>query len=126
MLLSLLMLRQVFWVEYKRSWVRDRWSLVSGCPGAALQGIWCLRTLLRFWPCRPVRRNGVHPWVGLLVGSRAANARGVSAMGKVGQEVSVDGLERVLQPNRFMPVVKPLKVSKNSFLASIPINAGYS
>lgn len=38
-------------------------------------------------------------------------------MGIAGQEVHVDSLERVLQPNRFMPVVT-LKVSKNFLLAS--------
>ncbi len=104
--------------EWNRRAVRDQWSLVSGCPGAALRGIWCPKTLPRSWPCsRPVRRNGVHPWAGLSAGSRAVNARGVSVMGIAGQEVHVDRLERALQPNRFMPVVT-LKVSKNSLLAS--------
>lgn len=40
-------------------------------------------------------------------------------MGKLGQEVHVCGLERAQQPNRFKPVVKPLKVSKNFSCFSI-------
>lgn len=120
----LLLLSQVL-LGYKSSWVKDWWLVPSGCQEGALQGIWYPKTSQRSWLFRLVRRNVVHLWVGLLAGSRATNAREVSAMDKAGQEARVDGLKRTLKPNRFLPVMMPLKVSKSSLLALVPVNAEY-